>query len=113
MGFDQPSHWLVIVVIAALLFGYKKLPEMARSAGRSMRIFKTEIKGMADDDEKRGEAQAEQEPAQLPPAQPQSTAPVTPATPAASSAPAVSAPAARTNGAVPATPADAPAPRAD
>jgi len=32
-------------LVALVLFGYKKLPEMARSAGRSMRIFKTELKG--------------------------------------------------------------------
>ena len=54
MGFDQPTHWLVIIAVGLILFfGYKKLPEMARSAGRSMRIFKTELKGMADDDDAR------------------------------------------------------------
>jgi sec-independent protein translocase protein TatA len=53
LGLDQPSHWAVIAVVALLLFGYKKLPEMARSAGRSMRIFKTELKGMANDDDAR------------------------------------------------------------
>lgn len=67
MGFDQPVHWVVILVVAGLLFGgYKKLPEMARSAGRSMRIFKTELKGMADDDDARSaaKAQADVEPLQ-------------------------------------------------
>lgn len=60
MGFDQPVHWVVILIVAGLLFGgYKKLPEMARSAGRSMRIFKTEIKGMADDDEVRTAAKSD------------------------------------------------------
>ena len=35
------------MILAGLLFGgYKKLPEMARSAGRSMRVFKTELKGL-------------------------------------------------------------------
>ena len=54
MGFDQPVHWVVLLILAGLLFGgYKKLPEMARSAGRSMRVFKTELKGMADDDQAR------------------------------------------------------------
>jgi len=33
-----------------LLFGYKKLPDASRSLGRSMRIFKGEMKGMKDDD---------------------------------------------------------------
>ena len=53
IGLDQPSHWLIIAVLAMLLFGYKKMPDMARSAGRSLRIFKTEMKGMADDDDAR------------------------------------------------------------
>ena len=68
MGFDQPTHWLVIIAVGLVLFfGYKKLPEMARSAGRSMRIFKTELKGMADDDDARDAAKREAAP---PPAAP-------------------------------------------
>lgn len=76
LGLDQPSHWAVIAVVALLLFGYKKLPEMARSAGKSMRIFKTELKGMADDDDVRaahktqpvsGPAEAVPPPAPSPP----------------------------------------------
>lgn len=53
LGLDSPSHWVVIAALALLLFGYKKLPDMARSAGKSLRIFKTEMKGMADDDDAR------------------------------------------------------------
>src|SRR3954469_20686712 len=42
---------LIILVVALLLFGgYKKLPDASRSLGRSMRIFKGEMKGMKDDD---------------------------------------------------------------
>jgi sec-independent protein translocase protein TatA len=40
-----------------VLFGYKKLPEMSRSLGRSLRIFKTEIKGMGQDDAARESAE--------------------------------------------------------
>jgi sec-independent protein translocase protein TatA len=70
MGFDQPTHWLVIIAVGLILFfGYKKLPEMARSAGRSMRIFKTELKGMADDDDARQAAKQEAAPP-APPAPP-------------------------------------------
>ncbi|SOD74124.1 sec-independent protein translocase protein TatA [Jatrophihabitans sp. GAS493] len=50
MGFDSPSHWLIAIAVFAVLFGYKKLPEMSRSVGRSLRIFKTEMKGLGDDD---------------------------------------------------------------
>ncbi len=49
-GWERPSHWLVLAVVVAVLFGYKKLPDAARSVGRSLRIFKTEIKGMGEDD---------------------------------------------------------------
>jgi sec-independent protein translocase protein TatA len=45
-----------------VLFGYKKLPEMSRSVGRSLRIFKTEMKGMTEDDSVR-DAAADQAPA--------------------------------------------------
>jgi sec-independent protein translocase protein TatA len=41
---------LIIAVVILVLFGAKKMPDAARSLGRSMRIFKTEIKGMHDDD---------------------------------------------------------------
>ena len=57
VGLDQPSHWVIIAVLAMLLFGYKKMPDMARSAGKSLRIFKTEMKGMADDDDVRAATQ--------------------------------------------------------
>src|SRR4051794_16612263 len=41
----------LIILAALLLFGgYKKLPDASRSLGRSLRIFKGEMKGMKDDD---------------------------------------------------------------
>jgi sec-independent protein translocase protein TatA len=42
---------LLILLVLVLLFGAKKLPDISRSLGRSMRIFKSEIKQMKDDDE--------------------------------------------------------------
>jgi sec-independent protein translocase protein TatA len=57
MGWSSPSHWVVIAVVVLVLFGYKKLPEMSRSVGRSLRIFKTEIKGMDADDAARNSAE--------------------------------------------------------
>lgn len=46
-----PSGWeLVLVLIVILvLFGAKRLPDSARSLGRSMRIFKAETRGLRDD----------------------------------------------------------------
>jgi sec-independent protein translocase protein TatA len=40
----------IIAVVVLVLFGSKKLPDAARSLGRSMRIMKTEIKGLHDDE---------------------------------------------------------------
>ena len=42
---------LLILLIVVLLFGAKKLPELARGSGRALRIFKAETKGLIDDDE--------------------------------------------------------------
>lgn len=41
---------LIVAVIAMMLFGTKKMPEVARSVGRSMRIVKAELKGLKEDD---------------------------------------------------------------
>ena len=48
-----PGGWelVLIVLIILLLFGAKKLPELARGSGRALRIFKAETKGLADDDD--------------------------------------------------------------
>jgi sec-independent protein translocase protein TatA len=39
----------LILLAVLLLFGYQKLPDAARSLGRSLRIFKGEMRGMHDD----------------------------------------------------------------
>ena len=46
-----PSELILILLIVMLLFGAKKLPELARGSGRALRIFKAETKGLMDDDE--------------------------------------------------------------
>jgi sec-independent protein translocase protein TatA len=65
----------IIAIVVLVLFGSKKLPDAARSLGRSMRILKTEIKDLHDDDKDETPAPA----AALPPA----AAPVAPPTPVA------------------------------
>ena len=45
-----PLEIALIILAVLLLFGYKKLPDASRSLGRSLRIFKGEMKGMKDDD---------------------------------------------------------------
>lgn len=41
---------LLILLVVVLLFGAKKLPELARGSGRALRIFKSETKGLIDDE---------------------------------------------------------------
>lgn len=50
MGELRPWHVAVLVVLLILLFGAKRLPDAARSLGRSLRIIKAETRGLADDD---------------------------------------------------------------
>jgi sec-independent protein translocase protein TatA len=74
-------HWLIVVAVFVLLFGSKRLPDAARSLGRSMRIFKTEIKHLHDDDDVPAAS------AELPAAAPAApAAPPTPTTSAESAA---------------------------
>jgi sec-independent protein translocase protein TatA len=42
---------ILILLVLVLLFGAKKLPDLSRSMGRSLRIFKSETKGLREDDE--------------------------------------------------------------
>jgi sec-independent protein translocase protein TatA len=49
MGFGAPEL-IIVLLIVLVLFGYKKLPDASRALGRSLRIFKGEMKGMKDDD---------------------------------------------------------------
>lgn len=51
--FDNPMVVIMILLVIVLLFGAPKLPGMARSLGQSMRIFKSEVKEMKDDDKDR------------------------------------------------------------
>jgi sec-independent protein translocase protein TatA len=44
---------LLILAVVVLFFGAAKLPELARGSGRALRIFKSEIKGLEDDEKAR------------------------------------------------------------
>ena len=49
MGGLQPWHWVIVIAVFVLLFGAKKLPDMARSLGKSARILKSEARAMRKD----------------------------------------------------------------
>ena len=44
-----PGHWAVLAVVVILLFGAKKLPDAARALGKSLRIFKSEVRELQND----------------------------------------------------------------
>jgi sec-independent protein translocase protein TatA len=48
--FDSPWKILIVAVVLIVLFGSKKLPDAARSLGKSMRILKTEVSDLHHDE---------------------------------------------------------------
>ncbi|WP_329030444.1 MULTISPECIES: Sec-independent protein translocase subunit TatA [unclassified Streptomyces] len=42
----EPWHLLIVALVVIMVFGSKKLPDMARSLGKSARILKSEAKAM-------------------------------------------------------------------
>jgi sec-independent protein translocase protein TatA len=81
MGSIGPPEILIVILVLVILFGAKKLPELARGSGRAIRIFKAETKGLMDDDDddddtpptKRAPQQLTQDVAQPQQTQPQQT----------------------------------------
>jgi sec-independent protein translocase protein TatA len=65
--FDSPWKILIIAVVILVLFGSKKLPDAARSLGKSMRILKTEVSTLHDDEKQQTTTTTAA--AQAPPAQ--------------------------------------------
>jgi sec-independent protein translocase protein TatA len=49
--FDSPWKVLIIAALLIVFFGARKLPDAARSLGKSMRILKKEVSGLHNDDE--------------------------------------------------------------
>lgn len=67
MGAVRPWHIAVLVVLLILLFGAKRLPDAARSFGRSVRILKAEARGLQEDDvEAKAAAQTGRSPIETP-----------------------------------------------
>ena len=49
--FDSPWKIAIIAILIIVLFGSRKLPDAARSLGKSMRILKKEVSSLHDDDD--------------------------------------------------------------
>jgi sec-independent protein translocase protein TatA len=67
----SPTEIVLILLVVILLFGAKRLPDTARGLGRALRIFKSETKGLRDDDDANSATRVEdtaRQPAPPPPA---------------------------------------------
>ena len=53
MGPIGPGSLILIAIVALIIFGPKKLPELGRAAVDTLREFKNAIKGLADDQEEK------------------------------------------------------------
>lgn len=55
-GFSSMSHWVIVLLIVVLLFGAKKIPELAKGLGRGIKDFKAEM-----EDAKKGDVEQVEE----------------------------------------------------
>lgn len=55
MGAMSMGHWLVVLVIIVLLFGAKKIPELAQGVGKGIKAFKNEMDEVEDMDKKKAQ----------------------------------------------------------
>ena len=58
MGSMSIGHWLIVLIVVVLLFGAKKIPELAKGVGKGIKTFKKE---MEDDTPEKVEKKAEEE----------------------------------------------------
>ncbi|HEY0575888.1 MAG TPA: Sec-independent protein translocase subunit TatA [Pseudonocardia sp.] len=66
MGELSPTHWLIVIVVAVVLFGARRLPDAARGLGRSVRILKAEMSGATEETGPAESAEPDPAPAALP-----------------------------------------------
>ncbi len=71
MGIDNPVHILFLAAVALVVLGPKRLPELARAAGKSMREFREALNGGVVEEEPSGGQILSQAAAQVPTSTPQ------------------------------------------
>jgi len=62
MGEFSPWHLLIVAVVFVALFGAKRLPDMARGVGQSLRILRSELRGETKPDQAADPAERQQRP---------------------------------------------------
>lgn len=87
--FEHPVTLIVLLLVVVLLFGAKRLPDLASGIGQSLRIFKREVRDLSDDDKAAQQPGTQQNTAAQPPVatQPPTQPPVAPAAPVTPPAP--------------------------
>lgn len=45
----RPIHWIIVLIVVLVLFGAQKLPDLARSIGKSAKILKEEMNDLSQD----------------------------------------------------------------
>ncbi|CAJ1498606.1 Sec-independent protein translocase subunit TatA [[Mycobacterium] kokjensenii] len=73
MGSLSPWHWAILLVVFVVLFGAKRLPDAARSLGKSLRIFKSEVRELQNDTQQAPSNTTVQSERVEPPADPRSS----------------------------------------
>lgn len=51
-GLFQPTHLILVLVVALLIFGPRKLPELGQGLGKGIRGFKDALRGIGEDSER-------------------------------------------------------------
>ncbi|ORI07284.1 preprotein translocase subunit TatA [Campylobacter concisus] len=64
MGSFSIGHWLVVLAIIVLLFGAKKIPELAKGLGKGIKTFKAEMEDTTPEKSEKVEYKEESAPSQ-------------------------------------------------
>ena len=58
----RPIHWIIVLIVVLVLFGAQKLPDLARSIGKSAKILKEEMNDLSQDSSSTREQTSTSEP---------------------------------------------------
>ena len=58
----RPIHWIIVLIVVLVLFGAQKLPDLARSIGKSAKILKEEMNDLSQDSSSTSEQTSTSEP---------------------------------------------------
>lgn len=58
----RPIHWIIVLIVVLVLFGAQKLPDLARSIGKSAKILKEEMNDLSQNSSSTSEQTSTSEP---------------------------------------------------